>query len=67
MLFSNIPLQEIKGRVILAGHGRVRQFIYFLRDQLLMLVGLAEQLVEWGIFGKRGGDSVDPRQAAGVG
>ena len=52
MLFGDIPLQEIKGWIILAGHRGMNQFVNFLGDQLLVLVGGAEQFIERIIFSK---------------
>ena len=52
MLFGYIPLQEIKGWIILAGHRSMNQFVNFLRDQLLVLVGGAEELIERIILSK---------------
>ena len=66
MLFSHIPLKEIKGWIILAGHGGMSQFINFLGDQLFMLIGGAEQLIKRAVFGKRRCHVINARQAAGI-
>ena len=66
MLFGDIPLQEIEGWIILAGHRGMNQFVNFLGDQLLVLVGGAEQFIERIIFSKWGCHGFNARQAAGI-
>ncbi|AEW74272.1 hypothetical protein EcWSU1_02840 [Enterobacter ludwigii] len=66
VLLCHVPLQEIKGRIILADHCRMNQFVNFLRNQLLVLIGRTEELIKRIILGKRGRNVIDARQAARV-
>jgi len=54
VLLRHIPLQEVKGGVVLGGHGCVRQFVDFSGDQLLVLISLLQHFVQ-GVEGDRRG------------